>query len=45
MLKNGRQDLIVRMIKRLQAEANQILESNVRLAYFMRGAISYQEMM
>ena len=45
MLKNGRRDQIMKMISQLQHEAKQILETVVRLVYFMRGSVTYHQML
>jgi uncharacterized protein (UPF0335 family) len=45
MLKSGDTKKYVEHIGRLQHEAKQIVKSIISLVYFMRGAISYQEMM
>jgi len=44
-LKSGITEDIVEMFGRLQREAEIIVDDVVELTYFMRGAISYEEMM
>lgn len=45
MLKNGKHEEITKTIQTLQAEARSTIKNSMKLVYFMRGAISYNEIM
>lgn len=45
MLKSGDPQQTQQMIKQLSGEVNNIVESVIELCYYMRGAITYDEMM
>lgn len=45
VLRQGSQDEIISMFKRLQYDAKELIKSCISLAYFMRGSIPYEEML
>lgn len=45
MLKTGTQEDKVKMFKQLTGEARALISTIIELVYYMRGAISYNEMM
>lgn len=45
MLKAGRFEEVTLMVKRMQSEAKSVLKDALKLTYFMRGAVSYDEIM
>jgi len=45
VLRQGSQDEIVSMFKRLQFDAKELIRSCISLAYFMRGAMPYEELL
>lgn len=45
MLKGGDQKSIMAMFNSMQSEVGRIVDSIIELVYFMRGSISYDEML
>lgn len=45
MLKTGKQEDKIKMFEQLRREARSLVRSVIELIYYMRGAISYTEMM